>query len=120
MTHAANDRSLSTLQKTAKPFSQSISSTADFQRNQQQIAQLLAQLNQIVLDKPQAVRLALSCILAGGHLLLQDLPGMGKTTLAQGLAQLVGDGADGAADNALVTLAKMLLRRVRWRRRHCS
>ena len=80
MTHAANDRSLSISQRTANPLSQSIPSTADFQRNQQQIAQLLAQLNQIVLDKPQAVRLALSCILAGGHLLLQDLPGMGKTT----------------------------------------
>ncbi|MGP4716405.1 AAA family ATPase [Psychrobacter sp. T6-6] len=64
--------------------------TADFQYNQQKIAQLMAQLNQIVLDKPQAVKLALSGILAGGHLLLQDLPGMGKTTLAQGLAQLLG------------------------------
>nr|WP_227502379.1 MULTISPECIES: AAA family ATPase [unclassified Psychrobacter] len=50
----------------------------------------MAQLNQIVLDKPQAVKLALSGILAGGHLLLQDIPGMGKTTLAQGLAQLLG------------------------------
>ncbi|WP_319051361.1 MoxR family ATPase [Psychrobacter sp. PP-21] len=64
--------------------------TADFQYNQQKIAQLMTQLNQIVLDKPQVVKLALSGILAGGHLLLQDLPGMGKTTLAQGLAQLLG------------------------------
>ncbi|WP_286739718.1 AAA family ATPase [Psychrobacter sp. UBA3068] len=62
----------------------------DYHHNQQKIAQLMAQLNQIVLDKPQAVKLALSGILAGGHLLLQDLPGMGKTTLAQGLAQLLG------------------------------
>ncbi|AMN68914.1 AAA family ATPase [Psychrobacter sp. P11G5] len=54
------------------------------------MAQLLVQLNQVVLDKPQVVKLALSCVLAGGHLLLQDLPGMGKTTLAQGLAQLLG------------------------------
>ncbi|MBH0006260.1 AAA family ATPase [Psychrobacter sp. SWN149] len=65
-------------------------SAADFQDNQQKIAQLMAQLNQIVLDKPQAIKLALSGILAGGHLLLQDLPGMGKTTLAQGLAELLG------------------------------
>lgn len=64
--------------------------TTDYQNNQQQIAQLLIQLNTIVLDKPQIVKLALSCVLAGGHLLLQDLPGMGKTTLAQGLAQLLG------------------------------
>ena len=62
----------------------------DYLYNQQQIAQLMTQLNQIVLDKPQVVKLALSGILAGGHLLLQDLPGMGKTTLAQGLAQLLG------------------------------
>ena len=64
--------------------------TGDYLANQRQVAQLLVQLNQIVLDKPQVVKLALSCVLAGGHLLLQDLPGMGKTTLAQGLAQLLG------------------------------
>ncbi len=63
---------------------------AHYTSNQRQIAQLLAQLNRVVLDKPQVVKLALSCVLAGGHLLLQDLPGMGKTTLAQGLAQLLG------------------------------
>lgn len=63
---------------------------ADYLANQCQVAQLLAQLNQVVLDKPRVVKLALSCVLAGGHLLLQDLPGMGKTTLAQGLAQLLG------------------------------
>lgn len=62
----------------------------DYRHNQQKITQLMTQLNQIVLDKPQVIKLALSGILAGGHLLLQDLPGMGKTTLAQGLAQLLG------------------------------
>ncbi|MBI0426646.1 MoxR family ATPase [Psychrobacter sp. NG27] len=77
-------------QKTANTLSQPLPSAADFQHNQQKIAQLMAQLNQIVLDKPQAIKLALSGILAGGHLLLQDLPGMGKTTLAQGLAELLG------------------------------
>lgn len=65
-------------------------SAPDYKHNQQKIAQMMVQLNQIVLDKPQAVKLALSGILAGGHLLLQDLPGMGKTTLAQSLAQLLG------------------------------
>jgi len=64
-------------------------SATDYLHNQQKIAQMMIQLNQIVLDKPQAVKLALSGILAGGHILLQDLPGMGKTTLAQGLAQLL-------------------------------
>lgn len=88
MTHAANNIPSHT--STAKILSQTKLDVADIKYNQQKIAQLIAQLNQIVLDKPQAVRLALSCILAGGHLLLQDLPGMGKTTLAQGLAQLLG------------------------------
>ncbi len=67
-----------------------VSDSTNYVTNQRQVAQLLVQLNQIVLDKPQVVKLALSCVLAGGHLLLQDLPGMGKTTLAQGLAQLLG------------------------------
>lgn len=57
---------------------------------QQKIQILLNTLNQIILDKEQAVKLAISCLLADGHLLLQDLPGMGKTTLAHSLAQLLG------------------------------
>ncbi|WP_227674586.1 AAA family ATPase [Psychrobacter jeotgali] len=65
-------------------------SAPDYTANQQQIAQLLGLLNQVILDKPEVIKLALSAMLAGGHLLLQDLPGMGKTTLAQGLAQLLG------------------------------
>ncbi|MDO4449704.1 MAG: AAA family ATPase [Moraxella sp.] len=52
--------------------------------------QLLHELNQIILDKEQVVTLAVSCIFADGHLLLQDLPGMGKTTLAHALAMLLG------------------------------
>lgn len=57
---------------------------------QQKITRLISSLNQIVLDKPHAVNLAVSCVLAGGHLLLQDLPGMGKTTLAHALANGLG------------------------------
>lgn len=91
MTHAAIDRAITTPhQSAAEVIHKSTFSTADYRHNQQKIAQLMAQLNHIVLDKPQVVKLALSGILAGGHLLLQDLPGMGKTTLAQGLAQLLG------------------------------
>ncbi len=48
------------------------------------------QLNRIILGKPQQIRLALTCLLAEGHLLLEDLPGMGKTTLAHALAQSLG------------------------------
>lgn len=47
-------------------------------------------LNQVILGKEQQVQLALTCILANGHLLIEDLPGMGKTTLAHALANTLG------------------------------
>ncbi|MGN5592718.1 AAA family ATPase [Stutzerimonas nitrititolerans] len=50
----------------------------------------LASVNQIVLGKEPQVRLALTCLLARGHLLVEDLPGMGKTTLSHALAQILG------------------------------
>lgn len=56
----------------------------------QRIQKMLQILNQVVLDKPHTIKLALTCVLANGHLLLQDLPGMGKTTLAHTLAKLLG------------------------------
>ena len=52
--------------------------------------QLLAQLDRVILGKQHELRLAICCMLARGHLLLEDLPGMGKTTLSQGLAQIFG------------------------------
>ncbi|MFA6178118.1 MAG: MoxR family ATPase [Candidatus Methylopumilus sp.] len=51
---------------------------------------IIAATSQIILGKDQQVRLALACILARGHLLIEDLPGMGKTTLAHTLAQVLG------------------------------
>ncbi|HEY8119250.1 MAG TPA: MoxR family ATPase [Methylophilaceae bacterium] len=45
---------------------------------------------QVILGKEQQIRLALACILARGHLLIEDLPGMGKTTLAHTMAQVLG------------------------------
>ncbi len=54
------------------------------------IQQVELQLNQVVLGKAPQIRLALTCLLAQGHLLLEDLPGMGKTTLAHALAQSLG------------------------------
>ena len=47
-------------------------------------------LNGIILGKDTEVALALSCLLARGHLLIEDLPGLGKTTLAQSLARVLG------------------------------
>lgn len=46
--------------------------------------------NQVILGKDRQIRMALACILARGHLLIEDLPGMGKTTLAHTLAQVLG------------------------------
>jgi MoxR-like ATPase len=54
--------------------------------------QLLAEAGKIILGKDREIRLALTCLLAGGHLLIEDLPGMGKTTLAHTLARLLGLG----------------------------
>ena len=47
-------------------------------------------VDQVLFGKRHAVRLAMACILARGHLLLEDLPGMGKTTLSQALARVMG------------------------------
>ena len=51
---------------------------------------LLDSANQIILGKSHQVRLALCCVLARGHLLIEDIPGVGKTTLARTLAKLLG------------------------------
>jgi MoxR-like ATPase len=50
----------------------------------------ISELSKLILGKETALRQSLSCLFAGGHLLVEDLPGMGKTTLAQGLAKVLG------------------------------
>lgn len=47
-------------------------------------------VNRMVLDKEEPIRLAFCALLAGGHLLIEDLPGVGKTTLAQSMAIVLG------------------------------
>ncbi|OHC25253.1 MAG: AAA family ATPase, partial [Pseudomonadales bacterium RIFCSPLOWO2_02_FULL_63_210] len=47
-------------------------------------------VNQVLLGREPQVRLALACLLARGHLLIEDLPGMGKTTLSHALARVLG------------------------------
>lgn len=47
-------------------------------------------VNQVLLGKEAQVRLAMTCLLARGHLLIEDLPGMGKTTLGHALARVLG------------------------------
>lgn len=62
----------------------------DNQPLQQRLQAMLVSISEIVLDKPAVVKLAVACLLANGHLLLQDLPGMGKTTLAHAIANHLG------------------------------
>jgi MoxR-like ATPase len=51
---------------------------------------VIDEAGRIVLGKEEVIRLALTCLLAKGHLLIEDLPGVGKTTLAHLLAKLLG------------------------------
>ncbi len=55
-----------------------------------ELEQVISKAGEIILGKEQVLRLALTCLLARGHLLLEDLPGVGKTTLAHLLAKLLG------------------------------
>lgn len=54
------------------------------------IPKIIAQIETVVLGKTHEVKLSLACVLAKGHILIEDLPGMGKTTLAQVLAKSLG------------------------------
>ena len=54
------------------------------------IQPVIQQASKVILGKEHQIRLALACLLARGHLLIEDLPGVGKTTLAQALARLLG------------------------------
>jgi len=57
---------------------------------QQQIEQAISTIGSVLLGKERQIRMALTCLFAEGHLLIEDLPGMGKTTLAHALAQVCG------------------------------
>ena len=57
---------------------------------QDDIKSSLVELNKVILGKEQQVQLALCSLLADGHLLVEDLPGMGKTTLAHALSNVLG------------------------------
>lgn len=57
---------------------------------QKLIQRAIDQVSQVILGKDRQIRLALACLLARGHLLIEDLPGVGKTTLAHVLAKTLG------------------------------
>jgi len=59
-------------------------------QGRQKLKALLDQLNTVIVGKPAQVRDCVACLLAGGHLLIEDVPGVGKTTLAHALARAFG------------------------------
>ncbi len=56
----------------------------------ERIARLQANIEQVLFGKPEPIRLSIVALLARGHLLIEDIPGVGKTTLAQALARSLG------------------------------
>jgi len=54
------------------------------------INQIISEVSTVLLGKEQQIKLALTCLFSRGHLLIQDLPGMGKTTLSHALGQVLG------------------------------
>ena len=55
-----------------------------------QIQHALQQLNGLILGKENVLRQIFAAVLAGGHVLLEDVPGVGKTTLSHGVAAVLG------------------------------
>lgn len=76
-----------------KPTDPAISTGAHGSRNvMQQLESVVAQVSNIILGKERQIRLAITCLLARGHLLIEDVPGVGKTMLAHALAASLGLG----------------------------
>lgn len=57
---------------------------------QPQLKPIVGQIGQTVLGKEDQIKMALTCLFAGGHLLIEDIPGIGKTTLAKVLSRCMG------------------------------
>lgn len=68
----------------------SAAATSDGLKPQAALAAVVDQIGSVILGKQPQIQLALTCLLARGHLLIEDLPGMGKTTLSQTLAKTLG------------------------------
>ena len=72
------------------PITDVVSPTRSNHHHYQQLDQIIETISKVLLGKEHQVRLAMTCLLARGHLLIEDLPGMGKTLLAHTLAQVLG------------------------------
>lgn len=69
-----------------------MSSSLEHRDDDRHLDAVISQLNQVIVGKTHELKLALATLLAGGHLLVEDLPGVGKTTLAHALAATLGLG----------------------------
>ena len=67
-----------------------MSGAEELEANAAAVRAALAALEGVILGKPRQIRLCLACLMARGHLLIEDVPGVGKTTLAHALAHLLG------------------------------
>lgn len=56
----------------------------------QKVQKLCEEINQVIVDKEEVVKLCVTCLFAGGHFLLEDRPGMGKTSLVKAISRLLG------------------------------
>lgn len=65
-------------------------SSKHFTDSEPPLSRVFAEAGKLILGKDDIIRLAVACLLARGHLLIEDLPGVGKTTLAHVLAQVLG------------------------------
>ena len=69
-----------------------LASSAGFHSMSSSLQRVINQAGRVILGKERQIRMALACLLARGHLLIEDLPGVGKTTLAHVLARSLGLG----------------------------
>lgn len=75
---------------TAHPLSSLAAQPVDPAVARGQVQQVLARVEEVIVGKTDKIKLAVACLLARGHLLFEDLPGVGKTTLSQSLARALG------------------------------
>jgi MoxR-like ATPase len=69
---------------------ENVATRSDDNAVKSRVEKFVAQVGEVIVGKDHAIRLATACMLARGHLLIEDLPGVGKTTLSQALARSLG------------------------------